>query len=148
MESNPGALCAFLVLGAVLIRAMWTDLMRREISNAACVAAAISAAAYAAGTGGMGAPAWESALLILVCGFILSAFFGVIGAGDVKLLAAVALGFPGETLELLLYTAWSGGVVALVVLIWNLFARKRTTELPYGIAIGSAVFLLIFKHLS
>lgn len=127
---------------------MWTDLIRREISNAACVLAALAAIALAAGTGGIESPAWGSALLILICGFILSAFFGVIGAGDVKLLAAVALGFPGETLELLLYTAWSGGVLALVVLLRNFFSKTKTKELPYGIAIGSAVFLMLFNQLS
>ena len=96
MGSNPLVLS---VLVPVLIWAMWTDLMRREIPNGASIAAAAAIVAGAFLTGSIGQIAWESALLILIVGFILSAFMGVIGAGDVKLLAALSLGFPGALIS-------------------------------------------------
>lgn len=144
MESNPLVLS---VLVPVLIWAMWTDLMRREIPNGASIAAAAAIVAGAFLTGSIGQIAWESALLILIVGFILSAFMGVIGAGDVKLLAALSLGFPGATLEFLLYTAWAGGILAVLVLIWNFLSKRESTGLPYGIAIGSAAFVMFFNQL-
>ncbi|SCP98029.1 A24 family peptidase [Anaerobium acetethylicum] len=57
--------------------------------------------------------------------FGMAAFFipfalGLIGGGDVKLMGAVGAIMGWEfTLSALLYTAMAGGVVALLVLIWN-----------------------------
>lgn len=72
--------------------------------------------------------------------------FGVprlIGAGDIKLLAAAALWTSARTLDLLLITAWAGGVLALLYLCLNLVRTRRTTEIPYGVAVSLSLLLML-----
>jgi prepilin peptidase CpaA len=93
--------------------------------------------------------------LILLVGFGLFSA-GIIGGGDAKLLAAVALWIGWTKLAtFIVYTALAGGALAIVMLIWE-FLRlhveltagnpnssliKRITalkpDLPYGVAIAA-----------
>ena len=83
------------------------------------------------------------AALTLVIGFAL---FGanLIGGGDVKLMAAVALWAGPFRLPLLIIaTALAGGVVAILLLVyrWGKGSRRQEkgspTVIPYGVAISA-----------
>lgn len=75
--------------------------------------------------------------VVLLVGFPL--FLGnMLGAGDVKLIATLALAFtPPLFYSFLLLTAFLGGFLALIGL---LFFHKNTKEhgIPYGVAISLA----------
>jgi prepilin peptidase CpaA len=63
---------------------------------------------------------------------------GMMGGGDVKLAAALALWFsPGATLRFLIYMSLAGGV--LTVCLWILHRRRKKSgrpKIPYGVAIA------------
>ena len=93
-------------------------------------------------------------LAFLVVGFALFAL-GLMGAGDVKLLAALALyiGWNITALYFLIYMGLIGGALTMLILIIRRILRSRETKpriftrkepVPYGLAIaGSFLFLLI-----
>jgi prepilin peptidase CpaA len=138
----------------MLIWAMATDLHRFEIPNRIPV---ILAAGYLAASLSLG----EELLIILrQCG-IAAAFLlagvvlfarGIMGGGDVKLLAATVPWLaPGQLLVFLFWMAMAGGFAGLLALglrrapasgrlaenAW--FARfKAANKIPYGVAIGCA----------
>ena len=70
---------------------------------------------------------------------LAAAFYGgVMGGGDVKLAAAIALWFsPVSTIKFLVVMSLAGGVLTLLVVAWHR-ARKREgrPEVPYGVAIA------------
>jgi prepilin peptidase CpaA len=108
-----------ITLGIVLVAAVW-DLATRRIPNFVTFGAAIAGLAahtYVAGAAGAGASAagW---LVGVACFFPFFALGGM-GAGDVKLLAAIGawLG-PVPTVWVALYSAIAGGVMGLVVSLW------------------------------
>ena len=72
-------------------------------------------------------------------GLLAAAFFaGMMGGGDVKLAAALALWFsPASTIKFLILMSIAGGVLTLLILAWHR-ARKREgrPEIPYGVAIA------------
>ncbi|OYW88732.1 MAG: peptidase, partial [Sphingobium sp. 32-64-5] len=74
---------------------------------------------------------------------------GMMGGGDVKLLAAIALWFPWQALGLLLVLmAILGGVVTLVTVIHHRFThREGQPEVPYGVAISLAGLWLIGERI-
>lgn len=123
------------------------DFMHRRIPNPLAGALAVVGLARlvletAGGAGILGPGAdLAAALAILIVG---AGFFGagVLGGGDVKLLAAGALwvGAPG-TAAYLLGTALAGGGLALLYLLGAMFARGAAEHglrrgLPYGVAIA------------
>jgi prepilin peptidase CpaA len=84
------------------------------------------------------------AMATLVFGIALFAF-NLIGGGDVKLMAAIALwAGPSRMLEFLFVTAITGGLVAAAALLrrWHLAPVGGTPgsaaaiEIPYGVAIA------------
>jgi prepilin peptidase CpaA len=62
----------------------------------------------------------------------------MMGGGDVKLAAALALWFsPFATLKFLVLTSLAGGVLTLVILVWHRAKeREGRPEIPYGVAIA------------
>jgi len=100
--------------------------------------------------------AWLSAAglaaLTLIIGFALFSA-NLMGGGDVKLMAAVALwagpaGFP----LLITVTALAGGVVAGVLLVyrWGLTVRNRKSGaragvMPYGVAIAAGGLVVAYS---
>lgn len=110
---------------------------------------------------------WLSHLGAAVAGFALLAplfFLGWLGAGDVKMFAAVAAwtGFA-EFAALLVYVVFSGGLLALVLLALRGLAPlvlrlasgpeslvpprvlRRDGPLPYGVAIAAGGLLVAFR---
>jgi len=89
--------------------------------------------------------------VVLVMGFGLFAA-GVIGGGDAKLLAAVALwmGWP-QVVTFLVFTALAGGAIAILMKAWQVVrvehevkgatwlkqVLRAKLDLPYGVAIAA-----------
>ena len=70
---------------------------------------------------------------------LAGAFYaGMMGGGDVKLAAALALWFsPQSTIKFLVLMSLAGGVLTLVVLVWHRAKRREgRPEIPYGVAIA------------
>jgi prepilin peptidase CpaA len=74
---------------------------------------------------------------------------GMMGGGDVKMLAALALWLPlGSLLQLLMIMSVGGGVLTLAMLIPHRIAKAAgKPEIPYGIAISFAGFWLIGERI-
>lgn len=164
-----------IVLVSVLIIAALTDLQQRRIPNLLTFPAmlfGILAHLHASGLAGL----WFSTGgLALGIGFLLLFYLsGMMGAGDVKLMGAVgSMIGPQEVFQAFLYTAFAGGIYALIVLAWkglliNFVKRifhslhlslinRRLTLIPeeghaspilcYGIAIGVGTVISIFFDL-
>jgi len=77
------------------------------------------------------------ALLVFTTGFLLSVI-GVLGAGDVKLLAGLSLSLGSDdVILLLLLTALAGLPVALATVIGRYVKSSGQRGVPYGVAIVS-----------
>jgi len=132
---------------AVALVACATDLRSRRIPNLLTFGSAAAAIVFHGLSGGTdGLLAAGSGWLLGVAIFFLPFALGGMGAGDVKLLAALGawLG-PSMTIWLALYTGVAGGIAALVVAllcgylgtalrnIWLLMAHWRVSGLrPLG----------------
>jgi prepilin peptidase CpaA len=116
---------------AVGVAATITDLRNRRVPNvltfgAAAVGLLVHATFEGAAGAGWSAAGWLAGLALFLPLFVL----GGMGAGDVKLLAALGawLG-PGEVLWVALYAAIAGGVMALAVAWWTGYLAKMITNL-------------------
>ena len=75
----------------------------------------------------------------IVFALLAGAFFaGMMGGGDVKLAAALALWFPPlATIKFLVLMSLAGGVLTMAVLAFHrLRKREGRPEIPYGVAIA------------
>ena len=118
-------------VGILLTLACFTDLRTRRIPNVLTFSAAAGALLFHLATGGWSAA--DSSLAGLFLGALL--FFPMfalrgMGAGDVKLLAAIGawLG-PGQVATVALATSIVGGVVAVVVAVAHGYLRKALTNI-------------------
>ena len=142
----------------LMLTAAVSDLRSYRLPNwlVAAVASLFIVAAAATGMP-LSLALWHglAGVLVLFAGFGLFTA-GVIGGGDAKLLAAVALWIGWTKLAtFIFYTALAGGALAIVMLIWEFFRLhveltagnpnssliKRITslkpDLPYGVAIAA-----------
>jgi prepilin peptidase CpaA len=92
----------------------------------------------------------DVALQIGIAAAIFAAFallfqIGMMGGGDVKMAAALALWLPAAAvLKLLVIMSLAGGVLTLALLIPHRLAKSAgNPEIPYGIAISFAGLWLI-----
>ncbi|MDT9598459.1 A24 family peptidase [Sphingosinicella rhizophila] len=103
----------------------------------------------------IGLSLWPDIVLQLAVGATLLGLFslafaaGLMGGGDVKMLAALALWLPPlEMLQLLLIMSAAGGVLTLVMMISHRLAKSANPlEIPYGIAIAFAGFWVISERI-
>jgi len=129
------------MLGVLLLVAAVIDVRTFTISNRLNVAVALLAPVY---WWSIGMPLWPDAAIqagIALAVFVLLAgafYAGMMGGGDVKLAAALALWFsPSETLRFLVVMSIAGGVLTLAVLGVHRFQKKPgRPEIPYGVAIA------------
>ena len=130
-----------LVLAATLVAAAVIDVRTFTISNRLTLAVALGAPFYWMS---VALSPWPGMAVQLAAGGIVFLLFagafyaGMMGGGDVKLAAGLALWFsPFATFKFLVLTSIAGGVLTLVVLAWH-HARKREgrPEIPYGVAIA------------
>ena len=128
-------------LAAILVFAAAVDVRTFTISNKLNLAVALLAPLYWLS---VALPLWPDVgvhLAVSTGVFVLLAgafYAGMMGGGDVKLAAALALWFsPQSTIKFLVLTSLAGGVLTLGVLAWHrLKQREGRPEIPYGVAIA------------
>jgi prepilin peptidase CpaA len=135
------------LLGLLLVTAAVTDIRARIISNRLNAAIAILAVPWWFAIGY--APydilfqlGLACALLLLFAGLFA---LGMMGGGDVKLLAALGLWLPlTKMLILLEWMALGGGVLTLGMMIAHRLRKAPgKPEIPYGVAIVGAGLLVV-----
>ena len=140
-----GTLAILLVIAAVI------DVRRFTISNRLNLTVALLAPLY---WWSVGLPLWPGAaiqigLAVAVFGLFSIAFFlGMMGGGDVKLAAALALWFsPLATARFLVFMSIAGGVLTLVVLLRHRHLKKPgKPEVPYGVAIAIGALAILTQR--
>ena len=168
MSIYPSNLQLFIAAAAtvLLLVAAWQDVVTRTIPDVVCIALAILGIAGRVPDGGAAVALSVGVGVAVFLLLSIPAAFGAMGGGDVKLIAALAIGLPPLGVWQLIATiAYAGG--GLAVLYWA--ARRlplprlraggdalhrvlaverwracRAAPLPYGvaIAIGGALTLL------
>lgn len=127
----------------MLVIAAATDIRSRIISNRLNAAIALLAPFY---WWSAGLSPWPDMAIQIGLGasvlVLFAALFaaGMMGGGDVKMLAAIALWLPaGALLWLLMVMALLGGVVTIVTVMHHRMTRRiGKVEIPYGVAIALA----------
>jgi prepilin peptidase CpaA len=129
-----GALALLLIVAAVI------DIRTFTISNRLNLAVALGAPLF---WWSIGLPlpniAVQAGIAAGVFALLAAAFYaGMMGGGDVKLAAALALWFsPLSTLRFLVLMSIAGGVLTLaVVAIHRIRKKQGRPEVPYGVAIA------------
>lgn len=148
MSGETSQILLLSLLTVLLIAAAVTDIRSRIISNRLNIAIAALAPLYWLATG---IPAWPDMALQIALGIAIFGAFaalfalGLMGGGDVKLLAAVALWFPWQAIGLLiLIMAVIGGIVTVVTIVHHRMSRRLgQPEVPYGVAISLAAMWLV-----
>ena len=128
-----------------LVFAAITDWREYRIPNGLVAGIAMLALASAVAAGSMDAIGWREAGVVFAGASALYAF-GLMGGGDVKLLAACALWCPGHLLGFVFLTACCGGLLAVAQGL-HAFVRKRAMpQVPYGVAISAAALVNMTQH--
>ena len=75
-------------------------------------------------------------------------YAGMMGGGDVKLAAALALWFsPLSTLRFLIFMSIAGGLLTLVVVGFHRTRKKSgKPEVPYGVAIAAGGLIILIQR--
>src|SRR3954468_16090370 len=129
------------LLAVILVIAAVIDVRTFTISNRLNLTVALLAPVYWLS---LALSPWPDMAVQLAGGaivFVLLAaafYMGMMGGGDVKLAAALALWFPPlATIKFLVLMSLAGGALTLVLLVWHR-ARKREgrPQIPYGVAIA------------
>ena len=143
-----------ITLALLLLAAAAIDLRTRTIPNPLVIAIALLAP-FAWWATGM--PLWPDVAIRLGVALAVFALFasffylGMMGGGDVKLAAAIALWFaPFATLQFIVITSLAGGVVTIATIVWHRWRRHEgAPEVPYGVAIAfGGMWLLAQRFLN
>jgi len=128
------------LLAVLLVVAAVSDVRTFTISNRLKLAVSLLAPVYwFAAQLGPGNILLQTAAAVVVFLLFAAAFYaGLMGGGDVKLAAALALWFPPYvTMKLLVIMSLAGGALTLGVLAWHRAKRREgRPEIPYGVAIA------------
>ncbi|HEX8413127.1 MAG TPA: prepilin peptidase [Sphingomicrobium sp.] len=128
-------------LTILLIVAAVVDVRTFTISNRLNLTVAFLAPLYWLS---IGLPLWpdiamQVAVALGVFALLALAFFlRMMGGGDVKLAAALALWFsPSGTLRFLVIMSIAGGILTLIIIVLHKLKKKEgRPEIPYGVAIA------------
>ena len=138
-----GAFTEILLIGlaATLVVAAVIDVRTFTISNRLTLAVALSAPLYWLSVSLNPWPdmAAQVGAAVIVFALLAGAFYaGMMGGGDVKLAAALALWFsPAVTVKFLVLMSIGGGVLTLGIVVWHRAKRREgRPEIPYGVAIA------------
>ncbi|WP_270936087.1 A24 family peptidase [Falsiroseomonas oryzae] len=132
-----------LIMAAILGFAAWCDLATRTIPDRCSLALLAVGLGYRLLEGPAAAAASLGVALLIGVGFLFLHARGMIGGGDVKLIAAIAVGFaPSEVPELLFAIGIAGGILALLYLglsrIMPKPAFRPQAALPLRVAVLEA----------
>ena len=136
-------------LGLLLLAAAVGDARRFVIPNRLCATVALLSLPYWGASGAAFWPGYALQLLFALAVFAaLAGLFaaGLMGGGDVKLLAALALWLPvGRFAQMMVIVAIAGGVLTAMLLARHRWVRRPgRPEIPYGLAIvAGAAFVLV-----
>jgi prepilin peptidase CpaA len=139
------------ILALILVVAAVIDVRTFTISNRLNLTVALLAPLYWLS---IGLPVWpevaiQVAAAVIVFVLLAAAFYaGMMGGGDVKLAAALALWFsPLSTIKFLVLMSLAGGVLTLGILVWHR-ARRRTgrPQIPYGVAISLGALAILAQR--
>ena len=159
-----------LAASVLLLVAAWCDVATRTIPDGISVALA-AMGLVARSFDGLGPPAFSFlTALALFAAFLVLHARGFIGGGDIKLIAALAMGFPPlTTLDFLVATVMAGGVLGMLYLWLRLLPepaplvprprawpprrilaleRRRVSgrgPLPYAVAIAAGGIITLTK---
>lgn len=129
-----------ILLAVLLLMAAWTDIKTRTISNELNATIALLAIVF---WFVIGEPLPAVALRTGVAIAVFAVFAGLfmlrmMGGGDVKMIAALALWLPiNALLTMLIVMALAGGVITVVMLVRQRFRpNEAKPEIPYGVAIA------------
>jgi prepilin peptidase CpaA len=144
-EALLGLLAILLVIAAVV------DVRTFTIPNRLNLAVALLAPLYWLS---IGMPFWPNVgvqIASAVIVFLLLAiafFFKMMGGGDVKLAAALALWFaPAGTLRFLILMSLFGGALTLIIVAIHKYRKKEgRPEIPYGVAISLGALTILTQR--
>ena len=136
-----------IALAIILIVAAIIDIRTFTISNRLNATVALLAPVY---WWSIALPFWpdiglQVGVALLVFGLLAITFYmGMMGGGDVKLAAALALWFsPMSTVKFLVIMSLAGGILTVIVMILDRFQKRlegdqdpSKPEVPYGVAIA------------
>ena len=128
-------------LAIALIISIYTDLRYRLILNKITIPIALAAPLYWYATGtfsltGIGIHLVTGAVTFAFCALWFR--LGMMGGGDVKLFAALALWFPWvDVMTMVLYATLLGALVTVIFLVIHKLRRGAgRAQIPYGVAIA------------
>ncbi|WP_318480071.1 A24 family peptidase [Photobacterium leiognathi] len=127
------------------------DIKHRKTPNILCLLTAIICLIFTYQHHYLASSLLSSSMVLL--GSIVLFYFNIMGAGDGKFAAALALAIPWQQLNIALFlTAIVGGVLAIIYFIkYRLILRNKIKQdpgLPYGVAIGLGFFIPILMNAS
>ena len=130
-----------IALAVLLLVAAVIDVRTFTISNRLNLAVALLAPLY---WFAVSLPLWPGVGIQLAMGagvfaLLAGAFYaGMMGGGDVKLAAALALWFqPASIIKFLVLMSLAGGILTLGILAFHRWKRREgRPEIPYGVAIA------------
>ena len=139
------------ILALLLVVAAVIDVRTFTISNRLNLGVALMAPLY---WWSAHLPLWpdigiQVAIAAGVFALLAVAFYaGMMGGGDVKLAAALALWFsPASTLTFLILMSIAGGVLTLVVVAIHRMKKKLgKPEIPYGVAIAFGALAILTQR--
>ena len=91
----------------------------------------------------------QMGVAVIVFALLAAAFYaGMMGGGDVKLAAALALWFsPISTMKFLILMSIAGGVLTLVVVAIHRAGKKEgKPQVPYGVAIALGALAILTQR--
>jgi len=138
-------------LALILLWIAWVDSRTYTISNRINLTVAALGLVY---WWSIALPLWpDGAVRVGVAAavfalFAIAFYVGMMGGGDVKLAAALALWFsPEGTLRFIVFMSLAGGVLTLIVAALHKWRGKEgRPEVPYGIAIAAGGLWLLAQR--
>jgi prepilin peptidase CpaA len=139
------------LLALLLVVAAVIDMRTFTISNRLNLTVALAAPLY---WWSVHLPLWpdvglQVAIAAGVFALLAAAFYaGMMGGGDVKLAAALALWFsPLSTLRFLIFMSIAGGLLTLVIVgLHRLRKKAGKPQVPYGVAIAVGGLIILIQR--
>ncbi len=148
MLHEPFTTALLIGLGITLIVAAVIDARTFIISNRLNAGIALGAPLFwwASGTALWPGAAVQLGVALAVLAVLAGAFsIGMMGGGDVKLAAALALWFPpGSTVHFLLWMSIAGGLLTFGLMVAHrVRQRPGRPGIPYGVAIAIGAWMIL-----